>query len=124
MLSVAESAEILGVSAARVRQLIADGSLEAEKAGRAWVIPEAAVYGRLARAPQPGRPHSGGNRADDSFAVADNAESLRSLYRQCKESFSSRPSLDVISSAETQEEANFYMAISDFFLREKQGGLG
>lgn len=123
MLSVSESAEILGVSPARVRQLIAAGSLEAKKAGRAWVVPEAAVYNRLSRGPQPGRPRLTGDHAVEQSSTGTDEESLRSLYLQCKESFSFRPSLDVISAAQTQEEANFYMAVSDFFLREKQWEL-
>ena len=58
MLSVSECAQILGVSTARVRQLIASGSLEATKVGRSWVLPEAAVYDRLLKNPSSGRPSS------------------------------------------------------------------
>ena len=87
MLSVSECAQILGVSTARVRQLIASGSLEATKVGRSWVLPEVAVF------------------------------------EECKKAFSFCVSLDVLQSAKTQEEADFYMELSDFFLRQKQREL-
>ena len=38
MLGVAEAAEELGVSARRVRQMLADGVLDGERVGRAWII--------------------------------------------------------------------------------------
>ncbi|MBN2922667.1 MAG: helix-turn-helix domain-containing protein, partial [Bifidobacterium sp.] len=74
MLSVSECAQILGVSTARVRQLIASGSLEATKVGRSWVLPEVAVYDRLLKNPSSGRPSSS---SDDlhSERVASSVES-------------------------------------------------
>lgn len=56
MLSVAESAEQLGVSPARVRALIKDGRLPAVKNGREWVLREEDVLQRLMEHPQAGRP--------------------------------------------------------------------
>ena len=56
MLSVEESARMLGISGARVRKLIADGLLPATKVGRSWTIEEAAVMDRLAAKPKGGRP--------------------------------------------------------------------
>ena len=124
MLSVSECAQILGVSTARVRQLIASGSLEATKVGRSWVLPEVAVYDRLLKNPSSGRPSSS---SDDlhSERVASFAESrcdLPRLFEECK-AFSFCVSLDVLQSAKTQEEADFYMELSDFFLRQKQREL-
>jgi len=45
-LTVAQAAQVLGVSANQVRQLIATGELEAVKAGPAWMIPQRAVTSR------------------------------------------------------------------------------
>lgn len=45
-LTVAQAAQLLGVSANQVRQLIATGELEAVKAGPAWMIPHRAVESR------------------------------------------------------------------------------
>ena len=56
MLSVAESAEILGVTPQAVRDLIAAGELDAQRIGRMFVVPRSGVE-LLARAPRPvGRP--------------------------------------------------------------------
>ncbi len=125
MLSVSECAQILGVSTARVRQLIASGSLEATKVGRSWVLPEAAVYDRLLKNPSSGRPSSS---SDDlhSERMASSAESrcdLPRLFEECKKAFSFCVPLDVLQSAKTQEEADFYIELSDFFLRQKQREL-
>ena len=125
MLSVSECAQILGVSTARVRQLIANGSLEATKVGRSWVLPEAAVYDRLLKNPSSGRPSSS---SDDlhSERMTSSAESrcdLPRLFEECKKAFSFCVPLDVLQSAKTQEEADFYIELSDFFLRQKQREL-
>ena len=114
-----------GVSTARVRQLIASGSLEATKVGRSWVLPEAAVYDRLLKNPSSGRPSSS---SDDlhSERMASSAESrcdLPQLFEECKKAFSFCVPLDVLQSAKTQEEADFYIELSDFFLRQKQREL-
>ena len=56
MLSVAESAEILGITPQAVRDLIAAGELDAQRIGRMFVVPRSGVE-LLARAPRPvGRP--------------------------------------------------------------------
>jgi len=57
LLTTAEAAERLGVSTRRVRSLIQEGKLKAEKLGRDHVIPESAlakavVYGRRGRPPK------------------------------------------------------------------------
>lgn len=43
LLSVAQAADLLGVSPARIRQRIAEGSLPAQKVGAAWVLERAAI---------------------------------------------------------------------------------
>lgn len=125
MLSVSECAQVLGVSTARVRQLIANGSLEATKVGRSWVLPEVAVYNRLLKNPSSGRPSSLSVAPYDKRTVdpAKEHTDLPQLFEECKKAFSFCVSLDVLQSAKTQEEADFYMELSDFFLRQKQREL-
>ena len=88
-------------------------------------MPEAAVYDRLLKNPSSGRPSSS---SDDlhSECVASSAESrcdLPQLFEECKKAFSFCVPLDVLQSAKTQEEADFYIELSDFFLRQKQREL-
>ena len=73
MLSVEESARMLGISGARVRKLIADGLLPATKVGRSWTIEEAAVMDRLLAE------YEGADRATVSRDVADIIGKLRSI---------------------------------------------
>ena len=148
MLSVSKSAEILGVSPARVRKLLDDGLLEGRKIGRAWAVSEESVYDRLAKKPGAGRPlrsHvpavSGvaGTEAKGSLAVSADvgkasteevassanvcsSRTLHDLYLECKEAFRFEPSLHALSSA-SQEDAGFYMAVADYFLQQKQRDL-
>ncbi|MDQ3255467.1 MAG: excisionase family DNA-binding protein [Acidobacteriota bacterium] len=53
-----EAAETLGVSAARVRQMVLDGSLPAEKFGRDLAITRAAIETAKQRKTSPGPPKS------------------------------------------------------------------
>lgn len=72
MLTTADAAAALGVSAVRVRQLIAAGRLRAERLGRDWLIDEAAL--EAVRVRRPGRPRheaapsSGAGRARSGAA--------------------------------------------------------
>ena len=120
MLSVSESAEALGVSGARVRALIASGALPAVKIGRVWALREEDVFGRAAAKPRGGRP-----REDEGDAPRDAApsEDFRRLYRECKRAFRVRPSAADVLAAESGEEAAFYMAVADFFLKSRQAEL-
>ena len=54
MLSVVESAEILQVTPTRVRALIAQGALPAQKVGRTWTLREEDVMQRAATRPSAG----------------------------------------------------------------------
>ncbi|WP_418949929.1 hypothetical protein [Slackia isoflavoniconvertens] len=61
-----------------------------------------------------------------SERMASSAESrcdLPRLFEECKKAFSFCVPLDVLQSAKTQEEADFYIELSDFFLRQKQREL-
>ncbi|MDO5043569.1 MAG: helix-turn-helix domain-containing protein [Slackia sp.] len=121
MLSVSQSAEILGISPARVRKLVSEGALDGVKIGGTWALQEASVYDRLSKKPRAGRPVRaiGGMPADKQAPEYD----LHSLYLECKQAFRFEPSLRSIEEAETQEEAGFYMAVADYFLQHKQREL-
>jgi len=58
MLGVAEAAEQLGVSARRVRQMLADGVLDGERVGRAWIINREQLHQVAGLRPKVGRPWS------------------------------------------------------------------
>lgn len=49
-----EAAEILGVSAARIRQMVLAGDIEGEKKGRDLLIPKSAIEKAKARKTKPG----------------------------------------------------------------------
>lgn len=129
MLSVAQSAEILGVSAVRVRQLISSGALSAQRVGRSWVLSEKDVYGRLAQGPQAGRPSkSQREKLSDNVDLSDGqllpqAPDFSLLYEECKASFTRRPTAQELRCMQNQEEAAFRVALSDFFLQQKQREL-
>ena len=57
LLNTSQAAEVLGVSERRVRALITEGKLEAQKIGRDYAIEESAlrsvtVYGKAGRPPK------------------------------------------------------------------------
>jgi excisionase family DNA binding protein len=92
MLSVAQAADLLDVRVQRVHQLIADGSLRAERVGRQWVVNDADLV-RLDRRPA-GRPLSArsawelallavasDNRTNDSLARLSPASRSRARAR-------------------------------------------
>lgn len=130
MLSVVQAAEMLHVSATRVRALIKKGTLPATKVGNSWCLEEKDVLRRTMNRPKAGRPRSGSDEStgwDDSGVIeADLESSVReghNLYMACKDYFRYRPGMDVIASAKSAEEASFYMAVADFFLQQKQKEL-
>lgn len=136
MLSVSQSAALLGVSPSRVRKLIANGALPAQKVGRSWAISEKDVAARLDRRPKAGRPKSADvsgvpfpllpdpdDRGMDSDRSSSDDPPERLLYRACREAFLFRPDRRLIEQAESSEEASFYFAVADFFLQQKQKEL-
>ena len=128
-MSVSESAGMLGVSEQRVRALIGAGVLPAVKLGRSWMLKEEDVLDRVAQKPKGGRPHEkeaiptgeDDTGADDVRLASP--EDLRRLYRECKRAFAFRPSAADIQAAKSAEEAAFYMAVADFFLKSRQAEL-
>ena len=124
MLSVVESAERLGVSPARVRALIKAGQLPACKSGRAWVLREEDVLERVAVHPRAGRPSAASRFASGSaHREPTEAGAPHGLYRECRALFSHVPTAAMMAQAQSQEEAAFYMAVSDFFLQQRQAQL-
>ena len=116
MLSVVESAEILQVTPTRVRALIAQGALPAQKVGRTWTLREEDVMQRAA-----GRPRKADvpSPADDSKPHAAASE----LYRACKDHLAACPSAAEIAAIDDPEQAAFRIAVADFFLQRKQSEL-
>lgn len=121
MLSVAESASILNVSPARVRALIAEGSVPAQKVGRSWVLREEDVLQRATSRPRPGRPkHASCTTISDK---PTDQSHLHEIYAACKEAFRVRPDAAAIEQAADADEAGFYLAVADFFLQRRQSEL-
>lgn len=127
MLSVSQSAELLGISASRIRFLIKNGSLPATKVGRAWLLEEKDVMQRASEHPKAGRPTTRENTACGFEDSPDEASPKKTdghaLYLSCKEFFRFRPSSETIRHAASAEEASFYMAVADFFLQQRQAQL-
>lgn len=138
MLSVAQSAQMLRVSPARVRALIKAGRLSAVKVGRAWCLREEDVLRRLSEHPRRGRPRtrtvpgavsaeavSPDERAELAASSRNEGSSERAheLYLACKELLQCVPNGELMAAAQSREEASFYMAVSDFFLQQKQNQL-
>lgn len=122
MLSVKESARELGVSPARVRQLIASNAIEATKVGRSWVVSETSVQARLERRPSPGRP-SRPHAGSIGCVAEQRGEALHALYLACKQDMRRCLTAGELAAAGSQEEADFYAAVSDFFLQREQREL-
>lgn len=128
MLTVAESARMLGVTPSRVRALIAHGALPARKVGRTWILEEADVVERASLHARPGRPAKATIKPVDDPAgqpASDESwnEELHRLYVGCKSAFRFRPGVEQIEAAQSAEEGSFYVAVADFFLQERQREL-
>ena len=84
---------------------------------------------RLAAKPKGGRPSiqavsaMNGSPATDSAAEQLQIEKLKQLYAECKDAFKFRPGAACVEAAESAEEAAFYMAVADFFLKQEQAKL-
>lgn len=127
MLSVKESAALLNVTPSRVRALIASNALPAQKVGREWVIREEDVIDRLSKRPNAGRPRQCPQPPEDIIASSqsrrEDREHLHKLFLACKESLTCCPNIDIIASTNDPEEVDFYIAVSDFFLQQRQREL-
>ena len=132
MLSVTQAAGKLKVTPSRVRKLIADGALKAEKIGNAWAIPESAVAGRLIKNPKAGRPttQKTGCENEPEARLESKLESkqkvertpinLHEAYIALKDGNFARPSASTIVMIKDKDEAGFILCVCDYFLNLKQ----
>lgn len=118
MLSVAESAALLHVSSARVRALIAKGTLPAQKIGRVWALQEEDVMHRVVQKPRSGRPRTRGVEpvsAKRAAIAPERLEKLNTAYKICKENFGTRPDAAELAAINDDEAAAFRIAVGEFF---------
>lgn len=115
MLSVTQTAKKLNISGARVRKMIADGVIHAEKVGSAWSIPESEVAYRLENAPKAGRP-----KEDDLINEDYKSLDLHDVYVALKHGNFARPSATTIAMMQDKNEAGFLLCVCDYFLNLKQ----
>jgi excisionase family DNA binding protein len=123
MLTVNQAAARLGVTPERVRAMIHSGTLEAERFGRVWTLPEAAVVERMLKSPRAGRPKKSGDAASSGHGVLGADKDIgqaRELYRQCKAQLAGCYGAGFLLQAQTEEEQGFYLAVADFFLQQRQ----
>jgi excisionase family DNA binding protein len=82
LISVPEAADALGLSAARVRLLAANGGLGAQKIGGRWLVERAGVENRRSRGSSGGRPFAPRNAwALLSLASGEEADQIGSAAR-------------------------------------------
>ncbi|MEG0302720.1 helix-turn-helix domain-containing protein [Gordonibacter sp.] len=131
MLSVSEGAQLLGASPARVRALIAEGTMPAQKVGRAWTLRDEDVLQRAMEKPRSGRPRTPDSKTINkspftpsndpaTSSSTDSENDLHNLYLACRDVFSQRPDARLLEKTSQPEEASFYVAVADFFLQQKQ----
>ena len=120
MLSVAQAAELLGVSGARVRAMLAGGQLEGEKIGRAWVVSGASIRRRLAEGSHPGRP---AKRPSGFARECPDVEEAHALYDEAARLLSGCYNAEFLGSARDGDEQAFWVLVSDFFLQRRQREL-
>ena len=70
LVSLNDAAQVLGVSAERVRQLVVAGDLPGVRFGNAWAVPRSALVARQGQEPRRGRP-LGVRRAWEAIAAGD-----------------------------------------------------
>jgi len=121
MLTVKQAAEVLGVTQTRVRKMISDGILPAEKFGNNWSIPETAVRSRAANKPMRGRPKKSEERNRDSFYF--DTEVVSYLYQECKDKLSHGYDINALLMISAPEEREFCIDVADFFLKQRQREL-
>ncbi len=116
MLSVSEAANILKVTPSRVRKLIADGVLKAEKIGNAWTISENEVAARLRRSPKAGRPKIQKQIPEQKKECIN----LHDVYMKLKDGNFTRPSASTMALIKDKDEVGFLLCVCDYFLNVKQ----
>ncbi|MDO4842600.1 MAG: helix-turn-helix domain-containing protein [Phoenicibacter congonensis] len=119
MLSVSEAAKELNVSASRVRKMISDGVIKAEKVGNTWSISESEIATRLAIKQKPGRPKKLLEDDEESYDCID----LHDVYLRLKDGKFSRPCPQTLAMMDDKDEVGFVLCVCDYFLDLKQREL-
>lgn len=116
MLSVAESAELLHVSPARVRALVAKGTLPAQKIGRVWTLKEEDVMQRVVQKPRSGRPRAQANQPDAvSKSLSQRLARTHEAYRLCKTYLAEEPTEEELALIADEHEIEFRKRVARFF---------
>lgn len=116
MLSVTESAELLHISPARVRALVAKGTLPAQKIGRVWTLKEEDVMQRVVQKPRSGRPRASESENDGySKSLAQSLAHTHEAYNLCKQYLSGTPSDEELAHIKDANEARFRIAVAKYF---------
>ncbi|MDO4437377.1 MAG: helix-turn-helix domain-containing protein [Coriobacteriaceae bacterium] len=122
-MTVSQAAEMLGISAARVRRMLQDGVLDGQKEGGVWMIDRSSVVLRLQNGARVGRPPLNANDDPEEQAQLRRGVRAHELYEACREVLAGAYDASVLAAAETEEERRFYLMVSDFFLQQKQREL-
>lgn len=117
VLSVAESAELLNVSPARVRALVAKGTLPAQKIGRVWTLKEEDVMKRVVQKPRSGRPRANSKLTmpAPSAELSNRLAKTHEAYQLCKTYLAEEPSQEELALIANEREADFRKKIAQFF---------
>ncbi len=95
VITVAEAAKTLGVSSARVYQLLEQGSLSAERVGRTWLVDDASVRERAEHPVSAGRPKAQRPVHETTFSLMNRTYPvLEFLYDEESGSFGGIVSID------------------------------
>ena len=116
MLTVTQAAHELNISPSRVRKLIAEEKIKAEKTGSAWTIPESEVTLRKESSPPAGRP----KKSVAKPSQATKCVNLHNVYMELKSGNYSRPSASTLAMMKDKEEIGFILCVYDYFLNIKQ----
>ena len=74
--------------------------------------------------PKAGRPKNQvKDLQNEGMPPAKTDNTLHELYDRCRALFQHIPTEEMMSQAKSSEEADFYMAMADFFLQRKQAQL-
>ncbi len=122
-MTVSQAAEMLGVSAARVRRMLRDGVLDGHKAGGTWVVDRSSVVLRLKSGVRVGRPTLDMKEDPEESTQCQRGARAHELYEACREVLAGAYDATVLAAAESDDERRFYLMVSDFFLQQRQREL-
>lgn len=121
MLTVTQSADLLKISDARVRQLILEGTLPAYKCGHSWLLNEEDVVERATNRHNPGRPRKDeATKQVVTAALQPQDKKFHRIYVECRDNYNRLPSMQELNSIKSKEEKAFRVSVPSFFLQRKQ----